>query len=316
MTALPVERVDLTTLLAGVQLASPVILASGCGGDGRELSRLCDLSELGAFVTPSVTRDGGPGARLPRMVEVPGGVLSAVGLPGHGIDAFLATDLPWLLRHDLRPIVSVAAATLGEYAELARRVGNTPGIAAIEVNLAHGYVSDSVQAARAVAVVRRDTAAGVPVLAKLWPGAAPLVELAAAVVEAGADAVVLPGSLPGLVLDRVTLRPQLGAVVGEVSGPAMRAVGLHATWEVRRALPDICLVGVGGVTSGADVLAYLAAGADAVQLGSVALFDPTAPSRVVDELRQALAAHGYDSPNRARDAAHESPAALPAEREE
>ncbi len=292
--------VDLTTMLAGVLLSSPVMVASGCGGAGRELSRFCDLRELGAFVTPSVTRDGSPGAPLPRTVEVPSGLLSAVGLPGNGIDAFLATDLPWLIRHDVRPIVSVAGATLGEYAELARRVGNTPGIAGVEVNLAQGLARDPVQASRAVAVMRRDTAAGVPVFAKLWPGVAPVADLAAAVMQAGADAVVLPGAVPGLALDRQTLRPRLGAGVGELSGPAVRAAGLLAVWEVRRALPDACVVGVGGIASGADALDYLAAGADAVQVGTAVLADPSAPARVVEELRRCLAEHGYESPRLAR----------------
>lgn len=304
MTAMPVGRVDLTTMLAGVLLSSPVMVASGCGGTGRELGQFCDLRDLGAFVTPSVTRDSGPGAPLPRTVETPSGLLSAVGLPSNGIDAFLATDLPWLLRHDIRPVVSVAGATLGEYAELARRVGNTPGIAGIEVNFARGYTHDPVQAARAVAVMRRDTAAGVPVFAKLWPAASPLADLAASVLQAGADAVVLPGSLPGLALDPATLRPRLGSAVGQLSGPAVLAAGLLAVWEVRRALPDACLIGGGGIGSGADVLAYLAAGADAVQVGTAVLADPSAPARVVGELRQTLAAHGFESPRQARDAAH------------
>jgi dihydroorotate dehydrogenase (NAD+) catalytic subunit len=304
VSAVPVGGVDLTTMLAGVLFTSPVMVASGCGGRGRDLSRFCDLSEVGAFVTPSVTREGSAGAPLPRTVETPSGLLSAVGLPGRGIDGFLATDLPWLLRHDIRPVVSVAGSTLGEYAELARRVGNTPGIAGIEVNLSQGYARDAVHASRAVSVMRRDTATGVPVFAKLWPGAAPLVEMATSVLDAGADAVVLPGSLPGLALDRLTLRPRLGAVVGELSGGAIRSVGLFAVWEVRRALPDACLIGVGGVRNGADVLDYLAVGADAVQVGSAVFTDPSTPVRVVNELRRALASHGFENPRQARDVAH------------
>ncbi len=304
MSTGPVGGIDLTTMLADVMFSSPVMVASGCGGRGRELSRFCDLTEVGAFVTPSVTREGSPGAPLPRTVETPSGLLSAVGLPGHGIDGFLATDLPWLLRHDIRPVVSVAGSTLGEYAELARRVGNTPGIAGIEVNLSQGYARDPVHASRAVSVIRRDTAMGVPVFAKLWPGAGPLTDLAAAVLDAGADAVVLTGALPGLALEPTTLRPRLGAMVGELSGAAIRSVGLFAVWEVRRALPDACIIGVGGVQTGADVLDYLAAGADAVQVGSAVLTDPSTPVRVVGELRQALASHGFASSRQARDVAH------------
>ncbi len=310
--------VDLTTMLAGAVLASPVMTASGCAGSGRELSQFCDLAELGAFVTPSVTRDGSGGRPLPRFVETPSALLSAVGLPGAGIDAFLAIDLPWLLRSDARPIVSIAGATLGEYAELARRVGNTPGIAGIEVNLAavepaagglkadlaRGFARDPMQAARVVAVVRRETAAGVPVFAKLWPGVAGLVDMASAVSQAGASGVVLPGSLPGLALDPRTLRPTLGGGTGELSGPAIRSVGLYAVWEVRRALPGVCIIGAGGIRSGADVLEYIAAGADAVQVGSATFVDPGTPARVTAELRGELAVRGLQSPRQAFAVAH------------
>ncbi|MEJ7629112.1 MAG: hypothetical protein WKF54_05915 [Nocardioidaceae bacterium] len=304
MSGVPVDRVDLTTMLADRLFSSPVMTASGCAGNGRELAQFCDLAELGAFVTASVTRDASGGQPLPRAVETPAGTLSAVGLPGHGVDAFLATDLPWLLQRDARPIVSVAGTSLGEYAELARRVGNTPGIAGIEVNLAHGPAFDPVHASRAVSVVRRDAAAGVPVFAKLWPGAAPVVDLAASVLEAGADAVVLPGSMPGLAIDPATLRPRLGAVTGELCGPALLTVGLLAVWEVRRALPSACIVGVGGIRTCADVLAYLAVGADAVQVGTAIFSDPATPLRVVEELRVLLAAHGFTSPRQARGVAH------------
>jgi dihydroorotate dehydrogenase (NAD+) catalytic subunit len=124
------------------------------------------------------------------------------------------------------------------------------------------------------------------------------------VLQAGADAVVIPGSLPGLVLDPVTLRPRLGAVVGELSGAAIRPVGLFGVWEVRRALPDASVIAVGGVRTGADVLDYLAAGADAVQVGSAVFTDPSTPVRVVGELRQALASHGFESARQARGVAH------------
>ena len=308
VSGLPVGRVDLTTMLADVMLSSPVMVASGCGGSGRELSQFCDLTEVGAFVTPvGHARRLGRARRCLARSRRRRGCSARSGCPGRGIDAFLATDLPWLLRHDIRPVVSVAGSTLGEYAELARRVGNTPGIAGIEVNLSQGYARDTVHASRAVSVIRRDTAIGRSGLRQaLARGGRRWWSWRRRCCEAGADAVVLSGSLPGLALDPITLRPRLGAVVGELSGPAIRSVGLFAVWEVRRALPDACIIGVGGVRTGADVLDYLAAGADAVQVGSAVLADPSTPVRVVDELRAALASHGFENPRQARDVAHRS----------
>lgn len=294
MTLTP-DQVDLTTRLGDMVLASPVLVASGCGGDGRALVQQVDLASIGAFVTPSVTRDPNPGMPRPRSREVPSGIVTANGMPNPGIDGFLATQLPWLLQQRIRPIVSIAGATLGEFAELARRVGNSPGVAGIEVNLSLGYARDPVLGARAVGVVRRETPPGVPVLAKLWAGVSAITDLAAAVVQAGADAVVLTGSRPGLVLDPRTLRPALGGVEGELSGPAVRAAGLYAVWEVRQQLADACIVGSGGIGSGAEALEYLAVGADAVQIGSVLLSDPGLAQRVVPDLRDAMAAHGLRS---------------------
>lgn len=170
MTGLTAADVDLTTVLADAHLANPVMTASGCAAAGRELQQFFDVSQLGAVVTKSVMRDPRSGRPTPRMAETPSGMLNSIGLQGPGIDGFLARDLPWLLQHDARPIVSIAGTSLAEYAELARRVGNTPGVAAVEVNISCPNVEDRgtvfacdpFQAARVLAVVRRDTPRGCP----------------------------------------------------------------------------------------------------------------------------------------------------------
>lgn len=299
---------DLSVAIGDRTLRSPVMTASGCGGDGRALARFGDLTALGAFVTASVTRDGSGGRPLPRLVETPSGVLTGTGLPGAGLTAFLADELPWLLRAQVPTIVSIAGATLGEYAELATAIGAVPDILGIEVNLsasepaagalradlARGFARDPVQASRAIAVVRRDTPSEIPVLAKLWPGISAIAEMAAACVQSGADAVVLPGSLPGLAIDPRTLRPMLGGGSGVLSGPAVLPVGLQAVWEVRRSVPEACIIGAGGIRSAADVLAYLAVGADAVQIGTALLMDPATPGRVVADLERELTERGID----------------------
>lgn len=305
--ALRPQDVDLTTVLADSRLANPVMTASGCAAAGQELQQFFDVSDLGAVVTKSIMRDARSGRATPRMAETPSGMLNSIGLQGPGVNAFLARDLPWLLQHDARPIVSIAGSSLGEYAELARRVGNTPGVAAIEVNISCPNVEDRglvfachpVQAGRVLSVVRRDTPRGLPVFAKLSPDVTSIVDIARSVVEAGADGLVLINTLLGLNIDFTTMRPKLGGVTGGLSGPAVRPVAVRAVWQVANALPGIPLIGVGGIRTGADALEFLVAGASAVQVGTAIFNDPNAPVRVLSELRTELAAHGFA---RARDA--------------
>jgi dihydroorotate dehydrogenase (NAD+) catalytic subunit len=301
VTSLEPEDVDLTTVLADAHLANPVMTASGCAAAGRELSQFFDVADLGAVVTKSIMRDPRSGRPTPRMAETPSGMLNSIGLQGPGVTAFLATDLPWLLQRDARPIVSIAGSSLAEYAELARRVGNAPGVAGLEVNISCPNVEnrglvfacDPFQAARAVGVVRRETARGVPVFAKLSPDVTSIVDVATAVADAGADGVVLINTLLGMHIDLVTLRPTLGGVTGGLSGPAIRPVAVRAVWQVAQALPGLPLIGVGGVRTGADALEFLLAGASAVQVGTAIFNDPSAPIRVLAELRAELAVRGF-----------------------
>jgi dihydroorotate dehydrogenase (NAD+) catalytic subunit len=295
------DDVDLSTDLAGAHFVNPVMTASGCAAAGRELHQFFDIAQLGAVVTKSIMRDPRSGRPTPRMVETASGMLNSIGLQGPGIDAFLARDLPWLLQHDARPIVSIAGSTLGEYGELARRVGHTPGVAAVEVNISCPNVEnrglvfacDPLQASRVIAAVRSNTPRGLPVLAKLSPDVTSIVEIAESVIDAGADGVVLINTLLGLSVDLDTMRPVLAGVTGGLSGPAVKPVALRAVWEVAQAYPDVPIVGVGGIRTGADALEFIAAGACAVQVGTVIFNDPSAPIRIVRELRSELASRGH-----------------------
>jgi dihydroorotate dehydrogenase (NAD+) catalytic subunit len=307
--------VDLTTRLRDATLPNPVMTASGCAAAGRELAQFFDVSELGAVVTKSIMLDPRSGRPTPRMAETPSGMLNSIGLQGPGIDGFLARDLPWLAQQHARAIVSIAGSTLGEYAELARRVGHSPGVAAVEVNISCPNVEnrglvfacDPYQAAKVISVVRRETPRGIPVLAKLSPDVTSIVDVAGSVVDAGADGLVMINTLLGLAIDPDTLRPVLGGVTGGLSGPAIRPVAVRCVWQVHQAMPDVPVVGVGGVRTGYDALELMLAGASAVQVGTVIFNDPSAPVRILRELRDELTTRGFERAADAVGYAHRKP---------
>ncbi len=263
------------------------MVASGCGGTGRELSAYAGPEGLDGldFVTRSITLDARSGARGPRVAEVPGGLVSAVGLPNPGLEHFLATELPWLVRAGVRVVVSIAGATMGEYADLAGRLGRAPGVVGLEVNVgAPDETSDGLyevrepyHAASVVAAVRREFASDRPVLAKLRPDVSRVVEGARACHEAGATAVVVGNAVPAALPDG---RP------GGLSGPALAPIALRCVAAVSRALPAVPVIGCGGVHDVDSARAYLAAGATSVQVGTAMLHDPTTVARLRASLDQ------------------------------
>ncbi len=298
--ALAPAEVDLTTRLASVVLPSPVLTASGCAAAGRELDGFLDLTALGAVVTKSIMLDARSGRATPRMAETPSGMLNSIGLQGPGIDGFLRHDLPWLLDRGARAVVSIAGSSVEEYVEVARRLRRAGGATAVEVNISCPNVEDRglvfacdpAAAARVISAVRKETHRTVPVLAKLSPDVTDITAVARAVVEAGADAITLVNTVLGMVIDTTTLRPALAGVTGGLSGPAIRPVAVRCLWQVHEALPQVPLVGAGGVRTGLDALEMVLAGAAAVQVGTVVFHDPAAPARVAAELRTALAGRG------------------------
>ncbi len=295
---------DLSTTLAGVRFPNPIFTASGCAAAGRELSAFFDVSELGAIVTKSVMLAPRLGRATPRMAETPSGMLNSIGLQGPGIAAFLESDLPWLVEHGARAVVSIAGGSVEEYAELARRLRGAPGVALVEVNISCPNVADrgqvfacnAVAAAEVLSAVRRELSgsAHVPVFAKLSPDVTDIVEIARSVIEAGADGLSLINTLLGMAIDPDTLRPALAGITGGLSGPAIRPVALRCIYQVHAALPSVPLLGMGGVRTGADALTFIAAGATAVSVGTAVFGDPGAPMRIVEELSAELRARGIE----------------------
>ena len=266
-------------------LPGPVLVAAGCGGTGRELEAYAGPAGLDGldFVTRSITLDGRAGGPGPRIVEVPGGLVNAVGLPNPGLEHFLAIELPWLVRAGARVIVSIAGTTMGEYADLARRLSRAPGVAGLEVNVGAPdevgtdlfEVREPYHAASVVAAVRREFPADRPVLAKLRPDVSRVVEGARSCHQAGATAVVIGNAVPAAFPD---------GRAGGLSGPAIAPIALRCVAVVHEALPELPTIGCGGVRDASSARAYLAAGATAVQVGTALLHDPTTVARLRADL--------------------------------
>jgi dihydroorotate dehydrogenase (NAD+) catalytic subunit len=293
---------DLRTRVGHLDLPTPILTASGCAGTGRELAQFSDVARIGAVITKSVTLEPRAGNPTPRMAETPSGLLSSVGLQGPGLDGFLQRDLPWLLSRGARAIASVAGHTTREYGELSSRLSDSAGVTAIEVNLGcpdaaaagRPFALDPGAAHSVVAAVRGSARYDIPVFAKLSPEVTDIVAVARACVAAGADGLSMINTLPGMTIDPVTFRPALAGLVGGLSGPAIRPIAVRCVWAVREALPDVPIIGGGGVRTGRDALEFLLAGAAMVAVGTVLFHDPSACSRIQRELEEELSARGVD----------------------
>ena len=298
----PGLAVDMSTAIAGLALPSPVLTASGCAAAGRELDQFFDVTTIGAVVTKSIMPEARSGRATPRMAETPSGMLNSIGLQGPGIAAFLERDLAWLRQRGARAVVSIAGDTVEDYAKLAKILRMQEGISAIEVNISCPNVEDRGKvfachpdsASAVVQAVRRNTDSRVPILAKLSPDVTDITSIALACVRAGADGLSVINTLLGMVIDTHTMRPALAGITGGLSGPAIRPVAVRCVWQIRQALPDVPILGMGGIRTGVDALEFILAGAQAVSVGTIVFNDPGAPARIHRELANALAERGFD----------------------
>jgi dihydroorotate dehydrogenase (NAD+) catalytic subunit len=311
----PVAHINMSTNLGPLEMPSPMLTASGCAAAGRELDGFFDITQIGAVVTKSVMMQARSGRATPRMAETPSGMLNSIGLQGPGIDSFIEHDLAWLNQRGARTIVSIAGGSIDEFSKLASKLRMTPGIDAIEVNISCPNVENRNQvfacdpnlAANVIQAVRRNTDPRMPIMAKLSPDVTDIVEIADAVVRAGATGVSVINTLLGMVINTDTMRPHLAGVTGGLSGPAIRPVAVRCVWQIRQAFPDLPILGMGGVRTGRDALEFILAGANAVSVGTVVFNDPSSPMRIHNELEQELIARGFTSLSDAISYAHRGP---------
>jgi dihydroorotate dehydrogenase (NAD+) catalytic subunit len=303
------STIDMAVELAGIALPNPLMTASGCAANGRELHRFFDIAQLGAFVTKTVLADPRSGSGTPRMAETPSGMLNSIGLQGPGVSDFARGDLVWLKSVGARVLASIAGNTAGEFATVAAVLAQSPAfdaVVGVEVNIScpnvanrgQVFACDPLASAKVIALVRQELPRDVPVFAKLSADVTDIVQIARAVVMAGADGLTMINTLLAMVIDTDLLRPQVAAVTGGLSGPAIRPVAVRAIWQVRAAMiegriPTVPIIGVGGVRTGDDAVQLVAAGASAIQVGTATFNDPTAPVRVNRELAAALQDKGF-----------------------
>lgn len=294
------RNVDLSVDLGGIRMKNPVTVASGTFGYGREYAELIDVTRLGAITVKGVRLQSWPGNPLPRHVEVPGGMVNAIGLQGPGVDGFVRDYMPFLRGTNVPVIVNLWGTSIEEYAEVARRLSDVEGVAGLELNIScpnvkeggHAFGTDPLTVSSLVAAVRRATR--LPLMPKLAPNVPDIKVFVRAAQEAGADALALINTLPAMVIDIETRRPVLANKVGGLSGVAIHPVAVKLVWEAAQAA-RVPLLAMGGIMGPEQAIEFLIAGATAVAVGTANFIDPSTPLRVIDGIAAYLEKHGMRS---------------------
>jgi len=291
-----VSKPNMAVDIAGISMKNPVMVASGTFGYGQEYSEFIDLNVLGAIVVKGICMDPWEGNATPRMVEVRGGLVNAIGLQGPGVAGFIETYLPFLRNFNVPVLINIWGRTLEAYGEVAAAFDGVEGVDGLELNISCPNVkeggiafgTDPAMAAKVIALARSKTR--LPLIPKLSPNV-PNVALFAKIAEdEGADAVSLINTLPAMVIDIETRRPVLSNVVGGLSGPGIKPVAIKQVWEAARAV-SIPVIGMGGITCAQDAIEFLIAGATAVAVGTANFTEPTASMDVIRDMEQYFVEH-------------------------
>ncbi len=291
---------DLEVEIGRLKLKNPVLVASGTFGYGREYAPFLDLNILGGIVVKGISLKERSGNPPPRLVEVPCGLINAIGLENVGIERFLKEKLPFLKTIDTKIIVNIFGDSIDEYALLAEKLEKS-GVDALELNISCPNIKDGLVfgkdkrlAAKVTKAVRNVT--DLPIIVKLTPEVTDIVAIAREVINCGADGVSLINTFPAMAVDVNTRRPRLSNITGGLSGPCLKPISLKMVWDIVRTL-NIPTVGIGGIFTAQDALEYLIVGAKAVQIGTANFINPKVSVEVLEGIKSYLKDNGFKDIN-------------------
>lgn len=295
--------------IAGVTFKNPILTASGTFGSGEEYAQFVDLNRLGGVITKGVSNVPWEGNPTPRIAEVYGGMLNAIGLQNPGVDVLIKRDLPFLTKYDTKVIVNVCGKSVYDYLEVVERLNDQP-VDLFEINISCPNVKEGGiafgqapnMAAHITQEIRKKSKK--PVIIKLSPNVTNIAEMAKAVEAAGADVISLINTLTGMKIDVKTRRFVLANKTGGLSGPAVHPIAVRMVYEAAQAV-KIPIIGMGGVMNAEDALELMLAGASAVAVGTANFTNPTATVDILNDIRQFMVAQGIQDINELIGAVHE-----------
>ena len=289
---------DLSVKIAGVELKNPVMTCSGTFGSGEEYSEFVDLNGLGAVVTKGIASEPWNGNPTPRVCEVTGGMLNAIGLQGPGIDVFVKRDIPFLRQYDTKIIVNICGHTIEDYIDVTERLADQP-VDMLEINIScpnvheggKAFGQDPAMVQKVTEAVKR--VAKQPVIMKLTPNVTDITEIARAAEAGGADALSLINTLTGMKIDIHRRSFVLANKTGGMSGPAIKPVAVRMVYQTARAV-KVPVIGMGGIACADDAIEFLLAGASAVAVGTANFIDPYVTAEIVDGIRDYMLRYGVE----------------------
>ena len=291
---------DLRTSIGKLELANPVMTASGTFGYGTEFADFVDLDRLGGVIVKGTTLHHREGNPYPRMAETPSGMLNAVGLQNKGVDYFCEKIYPTIKDYKTNMIVNVSGSAIEDYVATAERINALENIHAIELNISCPNVKQGGMAFGVTAKGAEEVVSAVrkaydkTLIVKLSPNVTDITEIARAAEAAGADSVSLINTMLGMAIDAERRRPVLSTITGGMSGPAVKPIALRMVWQVAKAV-GIPVVGLGGITNATDAIEFLLAGASAIEVGTANFMDPAVTGKIVDGINEYLDRHGFAS---------------------